>query len=142
MDAAWPASRGEAMHTSTFLGNPVGCAMALAQIEEIAESKLPERAAKLGEFLLDELLKVQSSKFKVAPRGMGLMAGLEFRGANGMPDGETAIRVIKAMLKRGFILLPEGEHGNVVSFTPPLTITKAQLAETISALIEVLNETL
>jgi 4-aminobutyrate aminotransferase-like enzyme len=149
MDAAWPASRGEAMHTSTFLGNPVGCAMALAQIEEIAESKLPERAAKLGEFLLAELQSsssfakaTENKKFKVSARGMGLMAGLEFRGANGMPDGETAIRVIKAMLKRGFILLPEGEHGNVVSFTPPLTITKAQLAETISALTEVLNETL
>ena len=48
---------------------------------------------------------------------------------------------IKEMLKRGFILLPEGEHGNVVSFTPPLTITKAQLAETVVALTEVLNET-
>jgi 4-aminobutyrate aminotransferase-like enzyme len=44
------------------------------------------------------------------------------------------------MLQRGFILLPEGEHGNVISFTPPLTITKTQLAETLSALTEVLNE--
>ena len=49
MDAAWPASSGEAIHTSTFLGHPVGCAMALAQIAEIERLKLPERAAELGE---------------------------------------------------------------------------------------------
>ena len=152
MDAAWPASRGEAIHTSTFLGNPVGCAMALAQIEEIRENKLPEKAAKLGEFFLAELSRIQppppasgaasSPKFNVTTRGVGLMAGLDFRLANGAPDGETAMRVIKEMLRRGFILLPEGEHGNVVSFTPPLTITKAQLAETVSTLAKVLNETL
>ena len=55
MDAAWPPSRGEAIHTSTFLGHPVGCAMALAQIAEIGKLKLPERSAELGEFLLGEL---------------------------------------------------------------------------------------
>ncbi len=141
MDAAWPASRGEAIHTSTFLGNPVGCAMALAQIEEIRENELPERAAKLGEFLLAELSTVHSPQSTITARGVGLMAGLDFRLENGAPDGTTAIRVIKEMLRAGFILLPEGEHGNVVSFTPPLTITKAQLAETLSALRKVLNET-
>ena len=52
MDAAWPASTGEAIHTSTFLGHPVGCAMALAQISEIEQRALPERAADLGDFLL------------------------------------------------------------------------------------------
>ena len=55
MDAAWPASEGEAIHTSTFLGHPVGCAMALAQIKEIKRLKLVERSAKLGKFLADEL---------------------------------------------------------------------------------------
>lgn len=142
MDAAWPASLGEAIHTSTFLGNPVGCAMALAQIEEIREGKLPERAARLGEFLLGELSKLRSPEYDVSARGVGLMAGLEIRLSNGSPAGDVAMRVIKAMLQRGFILLPEGEHGNVVSFTPPLTITKAQLAETLTVLSEVLNETL
>jgi len=140
MDAAWPISRGEAIHTSTFLGNPVGCAMALAQINELGENKLPERAAKLGEFLVPELAKIQGAKLHATARGMGLMAGLDLRLANGAPDGATAMRAIKAMLRQGFILLPEGEHGNVISFTPPLTITKTQLAETISALAEILNE--
>lgn len=142
MDAAWPPSRGEAIHTSTFLGNPVGCAMALAQIEELRENDLPDRAATLGEFLLGELSKIEGPKVKLTARGVGLMAGLDFRLPNGAPDGETAIRVIKAMLREGYILLPEGEHGNVVSFTPPLTITKAQLTETVAALQKVLHETL
>lgn len=140
MDAAWPASRGEAIHTSTFLGNPVGCAMALAQINEIAENKLPERAANLGEFLMAELSTIQNAQ--ATARGLGLMAGLDLRLPNGSPDGARAIRIIKTLLHQGFILLPEGEHGNVISFTPPLTITKAQLADTLSALTKVLHETL
>lgn len=142
MDAAWPASRGEAIHTSTFLGNPVGCAMALAQINEIEEDKLPERAAKLGEILFGELSVLHNPKYILSARGMGLMAGVELRRENGAPDGEAAMRVIKAMLREGYILLPEGEHGNVISLTPPLTITKAQLLEATAALAKILNETL
>ena len=61
MDAAWPASTGEAIHTSTFLGHPVGCAMALAQISEIRRLKLCERSAELGEFLLQQLSAPPSS---------------------------------------------------------------------------------
>jgi 4-aminobutyrate aminotransferase-like enzyme len=140
MDAAWPPSRGEAIHTSTFLGHPVGCAMALAQIGEIRENKLPDRSAKLGEFLLGELHQLAHPELQITARGLGLMAGLELRLSNGQPATDAALRVIKAMLHRGFILLPEGEHGNVISFTPPLTITKAQLGGVVEALKEVLNE--
>ncbi|HTX22192.1 MAG TPA: aspartate aminotransferase family protein [Candidatus Aquilonibacter sp.] len=139
MDAAWPESRGEAIHTSTFLGHPVGCAMALAQISEIKKLSLPERAAELGKFLLAELSKVQSSKFKVEARGLGLLAGIELRRRDDSPATVETFGVIKKMLSRGFILLPEGEHGNVISFTPPLTITQAQLAKAVKALAEVLK---
>ena len=140
MDAAWPASRGEAMHTSTFLGHPVGCAMALAQIREIRKRDLPKHSAELGGFLLAELrAKIPGSKFKVAVRGLGLMAGVELRLADGRPATEAVLHAVKAMLQRGYLLLPEGEHGNVISFTPPLTITRAQLAKTVGALAEVLN---
>ena len=140
MDAAWPPSKGEAIHTSTFLGHPVGCAMALAQIAEIERLKLPERSAKMGEFLLRELQsKISNPKFQIHARGAGLLAGLEVRLLNGAPATETALKAVKAMLRRGFVLLPEGEHSNVISFTPPLTITQTQLAETVSALAEVLT---
>ncbi len=135
MDAAWPASRGEAIHTSTFLGNPVGCAMALAQIAEIERLKLPERAAELGEFLLAELKsKIPHGKFQIVVRGQGLMAGVELRRHDGSPATAETFAAIKSLLQRGFIFLPEGEHGNVISLTPPLTITKPQLAKAVAAL--------
>jgi 4-aminobutyrate aminotransferase-like enzyme len=140
MDAAWPESRGEAIHTSTFLGNPVGCAMALAQIAEIQRLNLCQRSAELGEFLLKELSKVQSPMPKLAchARGLGLVAGVELQLRNRKPATKNAMHVIKKMLHRGFILLPEGEHADVISFTPPLTITQAQLAKAVAALAEVL----
>jgi 4-aminobutyrate aminotransferase-like enzyme len=140
MDAAWLPSRGEAIHTSTFLGHPVGCAMALVQIAEIGKLKLPERGAELGKFFLDELQsKISDSKFQVGIRGLGLMVGVEFRLPDGKPATDAAMLAIKTMLRRGYIMLPEGEFGNVISFTPPLTITKVQLAKAVKVLAEVLK---
>jgi 4-aminobutyrate aminotransferase-like enzyme len=136
MDAAWPASTGEAIHTSTFLGHPVGCAMALAQIQEIKKLNLAERAADLGKFLLAELASIQTSNLKsqISIRGLGLMVGVELNLPNGQPATEAALTAIKKLLHRGYIFLPEGEHANVISFTPPLTITKAQLAKAVAEL--------
>lgn len=142
MDAAWPPSQGEAIHTSTFLGHPVGCAMALAQIEEIRRQKLCERSARSGKTLLRQLNKLTPSakgSLVLEARGVGLMAGVELRYRDGSPAGREALEVIKRMLHHGFILLPEGEHGNVISFTPPLTITEAQLRSTVNTLSKVLN---
>jgi 4-aminobutyrate aminotransferase-like enzyme len=141
MDAAWPASSGEAIHTSTFLGHPVGCVMALAQISEIRRLKLCERSAALGNFLLGELSSIQNSKFKInkSVRGVGLMAGVELNLPNGKPATEAALTAIKTLLHRGFIFLPEGEFANVISFTPPLTITRSQLAGAVGELAEVLR---
>jgi 4-aminobutyrate aminotransferase-like enzyme len=141
MDAAWPASRGEAIHTSTFLGNPVGCAMALAQIREIEQLNLCKRSADLGEFLLDALasLCTPHSTLHISVRGLGLMAGVELRWPDGEPATQAAMQAIKKMLQRAFILLSEGEHANVISFTPPLTITKTQLAKAVAALAEILT---
>jgi 4-aminobutyrate aminotransferase-like enzyme len=141
MDSAWPPSRGEAIHTSTFLGHPVGCAMALAQIKEIARLKLVERSAKVGTVLLDELTKLAAGRsgLTLAARGRGLLLGLELRQPNGTAATDATLRVIKAMLRRGFILLPEGEHSNVISFTPPLTITEREVRQTVCALAEELD---
>src|SRR5439155_19163360 len=58
MDRAWPASTGEAIHTSTFLGHPVGCAMALAQSNEISKLKLVARSERSGELLLRLLREI------------------------------------------------------------------------------------
>jgi 4-aminobutyrate aminotransferase-like enzyme len=140
MDAAWPVSNGEAIHTSTFLGHPVGCAMALAQIEEIKKHKLAERTARLGKFLVNLLeSEIANSRFEISVRGLGLLVGMELRRQDGAPATDEALKLIKEMLHVGFILLPEGEHSNVISFTPPLTISEAQLRTTVSALTKALS---
>jgi 4-aminobutyrate aminotransferase-like enzyme len=136
MDAAWPASSGEAIHTSTFLGHPVGCAMALANIHEIQRRSLVAAAAEKGAELLSMLRLIRSDKLRLNARGLGLMAGLEIRTRAGKPASSASLRLIKVLLQRGFIFLPEGEHANVISFTPPLTITSAQLKSSVKALTE------
>ena len=140
MDAAWPKSTGEALHTSTFLGHPVGCAMALANIREIGQKELVERAREFGvEFLTMLKKQLRARRFQLECRGLGLTAGVEVRRADGEPASKEVWHIVKAMLRKGFILLPEGEHGNVISFTPPLTISREQLARSVRALAEVLN---
>ena len=70
------------------------------------------------------------------------MAGVELNLPDGKPATVTALAAIKKLLHRGYIFLPEGEHGNVISFTPPLTITRAQLTKAVAALEKVLNHRL
>jgi 4-aminobutyrate aminotransferase-like enzyme len=141
MDEAWPPSSGEAIHTSTFLGHPVGCAMALAQMKEIEGRKLVQRSAELGGSLLSALsdLEPHTSHLACASRGLGLLAGVEVRRRDGSPATGAALQIVKALLRRGFILLPEGEHSNVIGFTPPLTISQSQLREAVKALGEELH---
>ena len=109
--------------------------MALAQIQEIKRQSLPERSARLGAYLMQKLragISVPGHAIEI--RGRGLMVGLEIQKANGAPATALVLEIVKKMLKRGFILLPEGEFGNVISFTPPLTITKSQLDASVAAL--------
>jgi 4-aminobutyrate aminotransferase-like enzyme len=140
MDEAWPCSEGEAIHTSTFLGHPVGCAMALAQIAEIHRLDLVARSEKLGSFLLDLLrgLKAPPGN-RLSVRGLGLMAGVELNSLRGSPATALTLRLIKSMLSAGYILLPEGEHSNVIGFTPPLTVPKQLLQRAVEELQEQLK---
>jgi 4-aminobutyrate aminotransferase-like enzyme len=113
--------------------------MALAQIKEVQTRRLPQRSAALGEFLLRQL-RAQippSSRFEI--RGLGLMAGVEIRQPGGAPDTAAALGVVRGMLRAGFIVLPEGESSNIISFTPPLTITRPQLAAAARAFRQALN---
>ncbi len=144
MDRAWPESAGEAIHTSTYLGHPVGCAMALAQIKELKERKLPKQAAQLGRFLLGLLahppLPIPGYHFEA--RGQGLLVGLEITRADRKPATAECVEIVKRMLARGFILLPEGEHADVICFSPPLIISKEDLQRAVDALHEVIVEVL
>jgi 4-aminobutyrate aminotransferase-like enzyme len=140
MDRAWPPSDGEAIHTSTFLGHPVGCAMALAQLEEIRTQRLVKRSEQLGEHLLHALsrLKLQALQLNLQSRGQGLLAGVELRHLDGTPATAIALHAVKCLLQRGFVFLPEGEHANVIGFTPPLTISRKQLDSAVLALQDAL----
>ena len=114
--------------------------MALAQIKQIEELELAEHAAELGTHLLAKLkAELVDLNFRVEIRGQGLMAGVELKLPDGSPATKLALDAIKAALHEGYIFLPEGEHGNVISFTPPLTITKAQLNSAVMALKEALS---
>jgi 4-aminobutyrate aminotransferase-like enzyme len=143
MDRAWPPSTGEAIHTSTFLGHPVGCAMALAQIREIRARALVRRSSVLGEFLkakLSEACAASGARIRKKIRGQGLLAGVELREPDGKPATTAALMAMKAMLRKGFIVLPEGEYSNIISFTPPLTITRDQILSAVKAFADVLAE--
>jgi 4-aminobutyrate aminotransferase-like enzyme len=129
---AWPASSGEALHTSTYLGNPMGCAAALATIHELQREKLPECARELGSVIGPRLQSFARHEGVTAIRGRGLMWGVVLRTA------EHADRVIKATLARGVITLQAGVEGNVLSLTPPLVITQQQLLRALDIIEEVL----
>ena len=109
---SWPASAGEAIHTSTFLGNPLSCAAALAVIGEMKRLRLPERAARLGRYVQQPL----------PVRGKGLMLGLKVAG-----------NAPERLLRRGLLALQEND---VLSLTPPLTITERELDFAIGAIQE------
>jgi 4-aminobutyrate aminotransferase-like enzyme len=137
MDRAWPPSNGEAIHTSTFLGHPVGCAMALAQVKELKRLRLAERSRKMGGLLLELIrCRMPDAGCRTEVRGVGLMAGIELWKPDGSPATEQSLGIIKRLLHHGFIFLPEGEHANVISFTPPLTITERDLKQSVAALAE------
>ncbi len=138
MDAAWPASEGEAIHTSTFLGHPVGCAMALAQLRQLQIHQLPERAAEVGRCLaegLRDIARAASSRhLRASARSIGLMGGLELRDRQNQPAGPVALGVVQRLLAQGFVFLPEGNQGEVISLTPPLTIPEKELSRALAAL--------
>lgn len=127
---AWPVSSGEALHTSTFLGNPMGCAAALATIEQIESLGLVERSRSLGAELGERLQTLRKHRSVLDVRGRGLMWGIELR------DGATCGRVVKALLQRGVIALSAGPLGNVLHLTPPLVIPKPDLMNAIDTIEE------
>ncbi len=125
---AWPVSAGEALHTSTYLGNPMGCAAALATIDELERNALPERARTLGETLGARLQTLRAHDGVLDVRGRGLMWGVQVR------DARFADRIVKRALAEGLVMLQAGPAGDVLSITPPLVITQAQLSRAIDLL--------
>jgi 4-aminobutyrate aminotransferase / (S)-3-amino-2-methylpropionate transaminase / 5-aminovalerate transaminase len=138
---AWPRSRGEAIHTSTFLGNPLGCAAALASIAVLRDEGLVQRSAEVGAALQSRLVDLTADHPRVGEvRGLGMMIGVEMvrDRETREPAPELAGRVVVESLRRGLLLLGGGIHGNVLSFSPPFVITHEQVSAALSILQDVL----
>ncbi len=120
---AWPTSTGEALHTSTMLGNPLGCAMAIAAISEHEKAATREAAIQAGRILLQGLRSLRSAAIGDI-RGVGAMIGIELVHPDGSPDPDLTGRIVVEGLAAGLILLGGGPAGNVLSFSPPFCITE------------------
>jgi 4-aminobutyrate aminotransferase len=110
-------------HGSTFGGNPVACAAALATIE-LLEKGLVENAAQVGVILKEQLMALKSRHAVIGDvRGLGLMIGVEFESADGShaPDAQLRDRVMQQCFAQGLLLLSCGE--STLRFCPPLIVT-------------------
>lgn len=129
---AWPRSAGEALHTSTFLGNPLGCAMALAALKAHASPEIAHQVAADSQALAEALEPLASAPFVHQIRGPGLMKGIVLRHPNGQAAGDVAMALVTALLKEGIILLPDAPEGHVLALTPPLGMTHGELEFCVS----------
>lgn len=116
-------------HGSTFGGNPLVCAAALAVLDEIESKDLPGRAAALGAWFLEQLQSIDSPLIREV-RGLGLMVGIELR--------QKVTPYLQALMNKGVLALPAGL--TVMRFLPPLVIEKEDLARVVQAVAEVLAE--
>ena len=132
---AWPVSAGEAIHTSTFLGNPLACAAALANLDELerldAIGRVRARESALGA-RLRALLSYPSVR---DVRGVGFLWAVEFAHA------AFANRVVVRGLALGVILLQSGATGTSITIAPPLTIENDQLARALDVFERAVRET-
>ncbi|MDX2226160.1 MAG: aspartate aminotransferase family protein [Verrucomicrobiae bacterium] len=129
MDRAWPESSGEALHTSTYLGHPVGCAMARASIRAIHRPGLLKSVAHKGGYFLGLLRRELDAVPRVAGiHGKGLLLGIEMKQpGTGHPDPEGCTRVMIESLQQGLIVLGGGLQGNVLSLTPVFGVTETEM---------------
>ncbi|MBV9438592.1 MAG: aspartate aminotransferase family protein [Candidatus Eremiobacteraeota bacterium] len=125
---AWPRSAGEALHTSTFLGNPIACAAALATLDRIVALDLPARVAARGPGLGARLQRLRALPDVNDVRGVGFLWAIELR------DAARARDVVVRGLAEGVVLLQSGPAGTSITIAPPLTIDDAQLARGLTLL--------
>lgn len=130
MDAVHPGGLG-----STFGGNPVSCAAALAAIEVIEKEQLVARARKLGDRMVERLTAMQEETSGIGDvRGRGAMVAIELVHDDGSPDADRAKRICASCHEQGVIVLTAGTYGNVVRLLPPLVLDEGLLDEGLDAL--------
>jgi putrescine aminotransferase len=124
------------IHTTTFGGNPIACAAAIAAINVILEERLPEQAKEKGDYFIPKLIDLMS-KYKnicVEGRGRGLLIGMEFT------SNEAGYEVAKGLFEHGVLVAGTLINAKTIRIEPPLTITKAELDKVLEALGKVFAE--
>jgi len=118
-------------HGSTFGGNPIACAVAIAALDVVADENLSERAEELGQVFRSEIEKViEKTDLITKVRGKGLLNAILI---NDSPDSKTAWNLCLKLKENGLLAKPT--HGNIIRLAPPLVITEEQLLECV-AIIE------
>ncbi len=119
---------GAGLHGSTFGGNPLSCAAAVAALTAMEEENLPQQAAEKGAYLMEKLRAIQSPNLREV-RGLGLMIGVELK--------QKVAPYLKALQEKRIIALNAGL--TVIRLLPPLVITYEQLDRVAQALGEALR---
>ncbi|WP_447951920.1 ornithine--oxo-acid transaminase [Chryseobacterium koreense] len=118
-------------HGSTFGGNPLACAVAMAALDVVEEENLSERAEKLGQIFRNEMKKlIEKTDLIANVRGKGLLNAIIINDSQHSP---TAWNLCLDLMKNGLLAKPT--HGNIIRLAPPLVITEEQLMECV-AMIE------
>ena len=121
-------------HGSTFGGNPLACAVAVAALDVVEEEKLSERAEELGEFFRAEIQKIIAKTDLIYHvRGKGLLNAIL---VNDTPESPTAWNLCMQFAENGLLAKPT--HGNIIRLAPPLVITKEQLLECVAIIEKVI----
>ena len=115
-------------HSSTFGGNPLACAAAIAVIDVIQQQRLPEHTAEVGAYFMERIRALGSSKVREV-RGLGLMIGVELK--------EKVAPHLRGLMDRGVMALAAGV--TVLRFLPPLIITQDEVDTVVTQLAEVLR---
>lgn len=119
-------------HGSTFGGNPVAAAVAIAALEVVKDEKLADNAEKLGQLFRKELnVYIQKSNIIKLVRGKGLLNAIVI---NDEEDSDTAWNICLALRDNGLLAKPT--HGNIIRFAPPLVMTEEQLLDCVSIIIK------
>lgn len=114
-------------HGSTFGGNPIACAVAIAALDVVEEEKLSERAENLGKLFRSEIEKlIEKTDLITAVRGKGLLNAILI---NDTPDSKTAWNLCLKLKENGLLAKPT--HGNIIRLAPPLMITEEQLLDCV-----------
>ena len=114
-------------HGSTFGGNPIACAVAIAALDVVEEEKLSERAEELGKLFRSEIEKlIEKTDLITAVRGKGLLNAILI---NDTPDSKTAWNLCLKLKENGLLAKPT--HGNIIRLAPPLVITEEQLLDCV-----------